>query len=127
MGLLSRLKSPGLMVRAPVSLAAALAVVAAVTAYARGQAVFGWALGLELVILATIGALTRLYGIPLPGTGFASYTLGVTAYALLDRGRSEEHTSELQSRENLVCRLLLEKKKKKRTKQTFLKKNKNKK
>src|SRR5690606_29533653 len=27
------------------------------------------------------------------------------------RRRSEEHTSELQSRENLVCRLLLEKKK----------------
>src|SRR5690606_40592980 len=27
------------------------------------------------------------------------------------RFRSEEHTSELQSRENLVCRLLLEKKK----------------
>src|SRR5436309_6683915 len=27
--------------------------------------------------------------------------------------RSEEHTSELQSRENLVCRLLLEKKKSK--------------
>src|SRR5690606_41512998 len=29
--------------------------------------------------------------------------------------RSEEHTSELQSRENLVCRLLLEKKKKNKT------------
>src|SRR5207302_7776799 len=29
-----------------------------------------------------------------------------------DVERSEEHTSELQSRENLVCRLLLEKKKK---------------
>src|SRR5690349_23978688 len=29
------------------------------------------------------------------------------------RGRSEEHTSELQSRRDLVCRLLLEKKKKK--------------
>src|SRR2546421_4871776 len=29
-------------------------------------------------------------------------------------GRSEEHTSELQSRSDLVCRLLLEKKKKKR-------------
>src|SRR5690606_41227014 len=27
-----------------------------------------------------------------------------------DKTRSEEHTSELQSRENLVCRLLLEKK-----------------
>src|SRR5690606_24089981 len=32
--------------------------------------------------------------------------------------RSEEHTSELQSRENLVCRLLLEKKKKKRIENT---------
>src|SRR2546430_7722518 len=29
------------------------------------------------------------------------------------RPRSEEHTSELQSQSNLVCRLLLEKKKKK--------------
>src|SRR5690349_23598413 len=29
------------------------------------------------------------------------------------KGRSEEHTSELQSRRDLVCRLLLEKKKKK--------------
>src|SRR2546427_8094435 len=33
----------------------------------------------------------------------------------LDRERSEEHTSELQSQSNLVCRLLLEKKKKKHT------------
>src|SRR5258707_8321141 len=33
-----------------------------------------------------------------------------------ERGRSEEHTSELQSRQYLVCRLLLEKKKKKTTK-----------
>src|SRR5690606_40551533 len=32
-------------------------------------------------------------------------------YAISNDGRSEEHTSELQSRENLVCRLLLEKKK----------------
>src|SRR3712207_7636707 len=31
-------------------------------------------------------------------------------------GRSEEHTSELQSRQYLVCRLLLEKKKKKKDK-----------
>src|SRR5256886_5366367 len=30
----------------------------------------------------------------------------------LQNGRSEEHTSELQSQSNLVCRLLLEKKKK---------------
>src|SRR5438270_9787091 len=32
--------------------------------------------------------------------------------------RSEEHTSELQSQSNLVCRLLLEKKKKKQKHQT---------
>src|SRR5690606_41984414 len=32
---------------------------------------------------------------------------------ILKLHRSEEHTSELQSRENLVCRLLLEKKKQK--------------
>src|SRR2546430_5762580 len=31
---------------------------------------------------------------------------------VLVRGRSEEHTSELQSQSNIVCRLLLEKKKK---------------
>src|SRR3989442_11174050 len=32
-------------------------------------------------------------------------------FARLPSGRSEEHTSELQSRPHLVCRLLLEKKK----------------
>src|SRR5947208_10581570 len=38
--------------------------------------------------------------------------------AVIDLGfRSEEHTSELQSPDHLVCRLLLEKKKKNRTKQ----------
>src|SRR5690554_7593818 len=35
--------------------------------------------------------------------------------------RSEEHTSELQSRPHLVCRLLLEKKKKKKKKQHYTK------
>src|SRR2546422_5986982 len=37
----------------------------------------------------------------------------VLAYQHAVRERSEEHTSELQSRLHLVCRLLLEKKKKK--------------
>src|SRR2546422_2905216 len=37
----------------------------------------------------------------------------VFAYNYRDENRSEEHTSELQSRLHLVCRLLLEKKKKK--------------
>src|SRR5688572_27489553 len=34
-----------------------------------------------------------------------------TGHSCRSRGRSEEHTSELQSQSNLVCRLLLEKKK----------------
>src|SRR2546430_6505032 len=39
---------------------------------------------------------------------------GAVRSAVRDALRSEEHTSELQSQSNLVCRLLLEKKKKKR-------------
>src|SRR6267378_6867877 len=42
------------------------------------------------------------------------------------RWRSEEHTSELQSRRDLVCRLLLEKKKKKKISKNYYN-NKNKK
>src|SRR3712207_7372196 len=45
----------------------------------------------------------------------AAEQLARRARALDSRGRSEEHTSELQSRQYLVCRLLLEKKKKKIT------------
>src|SRR2546429_5458141 len=43
-----------------------------------------------------------------------SNVASVSAWTVADRGepRSEEHTSELQSRLHLVCRLLLEKKKK---------------
>src|SRR3712207_7163355 len=49
--------------------------------------------------------------------GLAEYfdvdALAVRIVAVLALFRSEEHTSELQSRQYLVCRLLLEKKKKK--------------
>src|SRR5690554_7042207 len=55
-----------------------------------------------------------------PGTGGAVHSAGAGSVQCLHRkysgfpsaGRSEEHTSELQSRPHLVCRLLLEKKKK---------------
>src|SRR5260370_15699008 len=43
-----------------------------------------------------------------------SRTIKVDHEAPMDMSRSEEHTSELQSHLNLVCRLLLEKKKDKR-------------
>src|SRR2546427_8095003 len=44
----------------------------------------------------------------------------ITEYGIKFRAdRSEEHTSELQSQSNLVCRLLLEKKKKEPTKTPY--------
>src|SRR3712207_7233032 len=47
-----------------------------------------------------------------PGTGRSpGALLGDLLYSAAPRLRSEEHTSELQSRQYLVCRLLLEKKK----------------
>src|SRR3712207_7819537 len=45
------------------------------------------------------------------GAGKTTFVRGVTRVDF----RSEEHTSELQSRQYLVCRLLLEKKKSKKT------------
>src|SRR2546421_8169763 len=47
--------------------------------------------------------------------GASSCQQGRRAFPWLNPCRSEEHTSELQSRSDLVCRLLLEKKKKRRT------------
>src|SRR3712207_5422523 len=60
--------------------------------------------------------LARFLGVPVilvvdsigKSTSIAAQILG---YKMLDSRRSEEHTSELQSRQYLVCRLLLEKKK----------------
>src|SRR2546430_5733528 len=45
-------------------------------------------------------------------TSYVSMEPLITVLDLGHSGRSEEHTSELQSQSNLVCRLLLEKKKK---------------
>src|SRR2546427_4366622 len=45
--------------------------------------------------------------------GDAARSRAFAVRASICRGRSEEHTSELQSQSNIVCRLLLEKKKKK--------------
>src|SRR5256885_10564380 len=53
-----------------------------------------------------VGSLDRLFHFPRPGFMPCGQDVSVTM-----RHRSEEHTSELQSPCNLVCRLLLEKKK----------------
>src|SRR2546422_6684971 len=56
-----------------------------------------------------VGNFIGVFGmLPLP---FAGYWLMREIYQYNQQMRSEEHTSELQSRLHLVCRLLLEKKK----------------
>src|SRR3712207_6964586 len=62
-----------------------------------------------LLSASTQGAIARLT----PDGKVATLVPGVTSPGGLRVRRSEEHTSELQSRQYLVCRLLLEKKKKK--------------
>src|SRR2546427_450779 len=87
MSALSRLKaSPGLLVRALVALGAVAAVAAGLAAFASRRVPLGADVAEEIVVLVVIGALTRRYGIALPGNGFSSYILGVAAYAILDRG-----------------------------------------
>src|SRR6266571_1919755 len=87
MSALSRLKaSPGLLVRALVALGAVGAIAAGLAAFASRRVPLGAAVAEEIVMLVVVGALTRRYGIALPGNGFSSYILGVTAYAILDRG-----------------------------------------
>src|SRR3712207_8898187 len=57
----------------------------------------------------------RIGGLPVRVMHVPGHTPACVAYVVAGKaafvGRSEEHTSELQSRQYLVCRLLLEKKK----------------
>src|SRR3712207_7365837 len=70
-------------------------------------------------IIATFGALILVSNIMglVPGlmsptaSTSVTFALGITSFIYYNAIRSEEHTSELQSRQYLVCRLLLEKKK----------------
>src|SRR5206468_9039434 len=60
------------------------------------------------------GGNAQLFGEDLRVGRLVALALGLRAEQLgIPAARSEEHTSELQSRSDLVCRLLLEKKKKK--------------
>src|SRR5438132_4535427 len=64
--------------------------------------------GLEL--LRAFGVDHRATALPRQLSGGEAQRVAI-ARALAERARSEEHTSELQSHSDLVCRLLLEKKK----------------
>src|SRR5690242_20888255 len=63
--------------------------------------------------LLIVGLAPGLQGANRTGRPFTGDWAGDLLYGTLAEFRSEEHTSELQSHVNLVCRLLLEKKKKK--------------
>src|SRR5947209_12093409 len=75
---------------------------------------------------STLFPYTTLFRSGLPGVQPAEPLHGLGQAVAADAGRhrvsprSEEHTSELQSRQYLVCRLLLEKKKKNKTTTTHL-------
>src|SRR6266700_5063586 len=76
----------------------------------RSEAGFTLAEVLLAAVIITIAFVALLSVIPYSTSAVQGGNQTSTATFL----RSEEHTSELQSRENLVYRLLLEKKKKKK-------------
>ena len=74
------------MVRAVVSMAALLSFGAGLFALANRTTPAGTDLPLAGALLVLIAALSRRYGIALPGNGFSSYVIGVMVFAILDRG-----------------------------------------
>ena len=75
-----------LVVRAVVSVAALVSFGAGLVTLASGMSRAGSNLPLAGALLVLIAALTRRYGIALPGNGFSSYVIGVMLFAILDRG-----------------------------------------
>src|SRR6266480_929121 len=73
---------------------------------------------------SSIVSISATWSPPEPETVQSSSSAAIEERAISPRLRSEEHTSELQSHVNLVCRLLLEKKKKNTTPNLNEKKNK---
>src|SRR5690242_20779528 len=63
---------------------------------------------------ATASRSSECHSVPTPFTRIAT-GIGHSLATASTAARSEEHTSELQSHVNLVCRLLLEKKKQKQS------------
>src|SRR5688572_32060115 len=95
----------------------ALTCAASAPSASRAEATAYWLMGLLLRSRGCARKAGRGFGTGTCRTsngrsqpGRANSLVGITCPELR---RSEEHTSELQSQSNLVCRLLLEKKKKK--------------
>src|SRR5688572_31383059 len=68
------------------------------------------ALPISEIVFSVIGVLLG-FGITRMDVSVVMTGIGIVGLAGIVIKRSEEHTSELQSQSNLVCRLLLEKKK----------------
>src|SRR5690554_4672370 len=64
-------------------------------------------LGVTLIVLEATGGLERPVVMALAAAGLQVVTINPRQAREFARARSEEHTSELQSRPHLVCRLLL--------------------
>jgi hypothetical protein len=75
-----------LPVRGAVGFAGVAAFAWAVAIYALGRVPLDPGFFPALALLVAGGMITRRYGIPLPGNGFASYVLGVMIIAVLLRG-----------------------------------------
>src|SRR2546430_9400462 len=73
----------------------------------------GWGIDVTIAVAQWVAALPgNVWSMPrLPTVGVVLVALGGCWLCLWQGRRSEEHTSELQSQSNLVCRLLLSKKK----------------
>src|SRR5690606_23411938 len=83
--------------------------ISVITAYDYPSAKFAEEAGVDVILVGdSLGNVVLGYDTTIPVTidDMIHHSKAVA------RARSEEHTSELQSRENIVCRLLLEKKKK---------------
>src|SRR2546427_429389 len=79
-------RSPARAVQVPITLGAAFAVGWSLFAYGSGRVPLGPGFGLAALALVAVGALTRRYGVSLPGNGFSSYVLGTMVFAILGRG-----------------------------------------
>src|SRR5262249_42463189 len=77
---------PALIVRVLIAIAALVSFCAVLAGYATGQVPAGEDLPLAGALLVLVAAVTRRYGIALPGNGFSSYVIGAMLFAILDRG-----------------------------------------
>src|SRR3989441_1322716 len=81
-------QSPARAVQVPIFLGAAVAFGWSLVAYGSGRVALTPGFGIATLTLVAVGALTRRYGVSLPGNGFSSYVLGTMVFAILDRGWS---------------------------------------